>query len=370
MQADIRPWITSGIAVVGASVITVAPIAPPPAVPAPSMDVSAAPLALPDIQLTASIADILTLPVLRQYIVNQIDDLLTLGVGLAGSGAGLGQAIADLPGALVNLTQQFFTGDFEGALTTIEDYLLESGAAIILPTLAAIIERRQRYAEVVLALQSAFPLAVVQLGTGIFDAVDAVARAAIQGGTIVADAILDGDFGNLIPAFVAGAGVFFESFGAAGQDLIDGIYLAQQTLAAALDGIAPPPPVLPTVQELDEMPADPGELSFSAATTSTFTLDTSSVGTDDGGTNSGAFTTDPIGLPDPDSDGTELSVDDEGLADESEREVEADAEFADEVEVDLAGDIADTPASDSDATPADNEDEGTDEPGADAATDD
>ena len=75
---------------------------------------------MPEVQLTASVADILTLPVLRQFVVNRIDDVVTLGVGLVASGAGLGTSIAQLPGALVTLTQQLLTGQFEAALTTIE----------------------------------------------------------------------------------------------------------------------------------------------------------------------------------------------------------------------------------------------------------
>ena len=34
---------------------------------------------MPEVQLTASVADILTLPVLRQFVVNRIDDVVTLG---------------------------------------------------------------------------------------------------------------------------------------------------------------------------------------------------------------------------------------------------------------------------------------------------
>lgn len=102
-------------------------------------------LAMPEVQLAADLGEILTLPVLRQYIVNRIDDVVTLGVGLAASGAGSGAAIARLPGDLVTLTQQILTGQFEAALTTIEDYLRDAGVAIIGPTLAAIIERRERY---------------------------------------------------------------------------------------------------------------------------------------------------------------------------------------------------------------------------------
>src|SRR6185312_12170465 len=52
---------------------------------------------LPAVQLSASIADIFTFPALRQFVLNRIDDIATLGVGFAGSAAGLGQSIAPLP---------------------------------------------------------------------------------------------------------------------------------------------------------------------------------------------------------------------------------------------------------------------------------
>ena len=42
---------------------------------------------------TASLADILTLPVLRQLIRNHIDDIVTLGVGFVGSGIAIGEAL-------------------------------------------------------------------------------------------------------------------------------------------------------------------------------------------------------------------------------------------------------------------------------------
>ena len=189
---------------------------------------------MPEVQLTASIADIFTFPALRQSILNRIDDIVTLSAGLAVSGAGLGASIAQLPGTVVTVTQQILTGQFEAALTTIENYLRGAGVAIIGPTLAAIIERRERNVAVVLALQTAVPTAIIQLGGGFLTAIDGIARAAIQGGTIVAGAVLDGNFGNLVGALVQGTGVFLQSFVPAGQAVIDGTVAAQQTLAQAL----------------------------------------------------------------------------------------------------------------------------------------
>ncbi len=140
MHKPVRPWLISGAALVGASVIAVTPIAPPP-----------------DVQLSASIAQIFTFPALQQLILNRIDDIATLGVGLAGSAAGLGLSIALLPATLRTVTQQVLSGDLLGALTTIETALVGSLVAIGQPTLDAIIERWQRYLAVREALQMAVP---------------------------------------------------------------------------------------------------------------------------------------------------------------------------------------------------------------------
>ncbi len=157
MSTAVRPWVSSGVALIGASVIAVTPVAPLPRAQLPEIHVPAVHLTMPEVQLTASIADIFTFPAFRQYIPNRIDDVVTLGVGLAGSGAGLGASIAQLPGTVVTVTQQILTGQFETALTTIENYLIDWGTAIIEPTLTAIIERRERALAVQTALQTAVP---------------------------------------------------------------------------------------------------------------------------------------------------------------------------------------------------------------------
>jgi len=149
---------------VGASVIAVRPIAPPPQALVPQVQVPE--VHMPAVQLSASIADIFTFPALRQFVLNRIDDIATLGVGFAGSAAGLGQSIAQLPSTLVTITQQVLTGDLLGALTTIETYLVGSIVAIGEPTLAAIIERRQRYLAVREALQVAVPAAIIDVVGG------------------------------------------------------------------------------------------------------------------------------------------------------------------------------------------------------------
>jgi hypothetical protein len=82
MTTAVRPWVTSGIALVGASVIAVTPIASPPQALAPQAlapQVHIPEVQMPAVQLTAQVIDIFRFPAARQWIVNQIDDLVTLG---------------------------------------------------------------------------------------------------------------------------------------------------------------------------------------------------------------------------------------------------------------------------------------------------
>src|SRR5215217_6639962 len=161
MHTAVRPWVTTGIALVGASVIAVTPIAPPPPTFAPQAHIPE--MHMPAVQFTASIADIFTFPALQQFVLNRIDDIVTLGVGFAGSAAGLGQSLSQLPSTLAAVTQQVLSGDLLGALTTVETYLVGSLVAVGEPTLAAIIERRQRYLAVREALQLAVPEAFIDV---------------------------------------------------------------------------------------------------------------------------------------------------------------------------------------------------------------
>jgi hypothetical protein len=91
MHTAVRPWLATGVALVGASVIAVTPVAPPPHVLVPQVHI--AEVHMPAVHLSASIAEIFTFPALRQYVLNRIGDIVTLGVGLAGSGAALGQSM-------------------------------------------------------------------------------------------------------------------------------------------------------------------------------------------------------------------------------------------------------------------------------------
>jgi hypothetical protein len=166
----------------------------------------------------------------------------------------LGQSIALLPSTLVTATQQVLSGDLLGALTTVETYLVGSIVAIGEPTLAAIIERRQRVLAVQQALQVAVPEAFFDVVGGLGQGLDEVARAFIVAGQNLVDAVLSFSPGAIISALVDGTTLVLGSFVDGGQHVVDGIVSAQQTLATAL--AAEPAPVLATAFSANVSSAD------------------------------------------------------------------------------------------------------------------
>ena len=228
MQAAVRPWVTSGIALVGASVIAVAPVsvAPTSTTHVPAVYVPS--VQMPAVDMQASIIDILTIPAFRQYVLNQINDYATWGIGFAQAGANLGRAIGMLPETLVVLTQQLLSLDLQGALTTIETALVGTVVAVGAPILDSIITVRERSLAVQLALQSAVPDAFIGATAAVLGAIDGVLRASIAGGQEVVDAVLTLNLGNIVDAFVSATQGFLGSFVDGGQDIIDGIVFAHK----------------------------------------------------------------------------------------------------------------------------------------------
>jgi hypothetical protein len=232
MQSAVRPWVTTGVALVGVSVIALTPVAPPPQALVPQAQVPT--VQMPAVRLSASIAEIFTFPAFRQFVINQIDDAVTLGVGLASAGAALGQSIALIPETLRTVTEQVLSGDLLGALTTIEVALVGSIVAVGEPILAAIIERRQRVLAVQQALQLAVPEAFFSVVGGLGQGVDEVLRAFIVAGQGLVDAVLSLSPGAIASALVNGTTLVLGSFVDGGQHVVDGIVSAQQTIATAL----------------------------------------------------------------------------------------------------------------------------------------
>ena len=106
-------------------------------------------------------------PALQQLILNRINDIVTLGVGLAESGVEIGQALGTILPTLGTAIGQVLDGEFVPAFNTVTDALRDAAVGIATPTLTAIIDRRTRALEVSAALQTAVPLAIVQFGNGV-----------------------------------------------------------------------------------------------------------------------------------------------------------------------------------------------------------
>jgi hypothetical protein len=304
MQTALRPWITSGIALVGASVIVIAPVAPPPPVEVAVAHVPS--VHLPAVQLSASILEIFTFPAFRQYFLNYAVDLVTLGVGVAQASANLGQAIGLLPETLRLLTQQLLTLDLQGALTTIETALIGTVVAVGAPLLDALITVRERSAAVQLAMVSAVPRAILGAGAAVLDAIDGVLRASIAGGQEIVDAVLTLNLGNILDALVNATGNFLGSFVDGGQIIVDGIVFAQQTIATALATPAPPA----AAAEVSRVP----NLEDRGATTMVLSTDSAVIEQD---STEQDFAADATGTGSPGADETVIATDEEAAEDES-----------------------------------------------------
>ncbi|QIV82476.1 hypothetical protein [Mycolicibacterium frederiksbergense] len=140
MQLTMKPYVTAGVALAGASVIAVAPIAP------------RADLHLPSVNLAASIENPITVftpvvnaagdliretlqaefadpfPILRQVFANQRYTVSKLLAAINGGGAALTELVQGLPAALQAAGAILRTGDVNGAI----DSLVASGLGPIL----------------------------------------------------------------------------------------------------------------------------------------------------------------------------------------------------------------------------------------------
>ncbi|WP_285031341.1 hypothetical protein [Mycolicibacterium sp. lyk4-40-TYG-92] len=227
----VRLSLPTAAALMAASVMVTAP--PPPvlaALPAPVIHS----VQMPDIQLTATIADILQFPAFKQWVANQITDLVTIGAGLAKAGQGVGQTISAIPGLVVTATQQVLARDFVGALGTVEAGVIGAVTVIGGPILVSIIARDQRALAVDQALVQAVPVALIGLGTGLLGGFNAVATSAIIATQNVVAALLPINIGNLVTAVVDGIKLVVQGLNTGAGNVIDGIAFAQNTIAKAL----------------------------------------------------------------------------------------------------------------------------------------
>lgn len=226
MIAARRSLPAAAATLVGASLIATSAIAP--------VEVAVPRLSDAAVSLQASVLDIFTFPAAQQAIVNEVEYAALWAAGLAESGIGIGQSLTAVLPTLITATQQIFARDPLGALTTVEDAAVGAAEAILVPLVASRIDIGQIQLAVQSALLLAQPVAAVELGAGLFAALDAVTRAVITAGQNFVDAVLSLNLGNIVTATVDGVRDVVASFTTAGQDAVDSIVAAQTTLATAL----------------------------------------------------------------------------------------------------------------------------------------
>lgn len=226
MIAARRSLPAAAATLMGASLIATSAIAP--------VEVAVPRLSDAAVSLQASVLDIFTFPAAQQAIVNEVEYAALWAAGLAESGIGIGQSLTAVLPTLITATQQIFARDPLGALTTVEDAAVGAAEAILVPLVASRIDIGQIQLAVQSALLLAQPVAAVELGAGLFAALDAVTRAVITAGQNFVDAVLSLNLGNIVTATVDGVRDVVASFTTAGQDAVDSIVAAQTTLATAL----------------------------------------------------------------------------------------------------------------------------------------
>ena len=243
MDVSVRPWFTTGVALVGAGAIALTPISP--VAPArPAVDVAQVSAAVSrEFQLTAiDWPYILSLPIVRENIRNTIENWAVYLGGFAKSGVGLAQSLLALPSVTIEALQQALALDFVGAFDTIATGVRDTVIAVGQPLLDSIIWRNQKAALVQAALSSALPLAYISVANGFLAAANGVTTSLIVGTQDFVAAVLTLNLGNIVNAALDGTRNFVMALGAGAGAIVDGIEAAQRGIVAALATTPPPPP--------------------------------------------------------------------------------------------------------------------------------
>lgn len=234
MQGAVRPYVTAGVALVGASVIAVSPVAPP----VPDIKVAAAPSVSTAMQLASTsnpllaFSDLFTntltntsglfqqfaaspAPILQQVLINQGANFGLVAATAEQIGVLLPDLVEQVGANLREVASQLAAGDIVGAGETLNSTLIFVGLpllGIISPPLAILQNTTQNIANVfaelpnqVFPLLSALVLAPVNsiingtadIAQTVFDAVTAgdfvtAAGAVISAPIVMADVILNG----------------------------------------------------------------------------------------------------------------------------------------------------------------------------------
>lgn len=243
MEMSLRPWVTTGIAVVSASAIAVAPISPVvPQARAAEAQVAHVTRTM-DVDLAAiDWPYILSLPIVRQQIRNWAQNWAVYLGGLSKSGVGIAQSLLSIPGVTIEVIQELFALNFVGAFETVTQAIRDSVVAIGQPLLDSVIWRNQKYYVVEAALRAAYPQAIIDVTNGFLVAGNTVVTSLIEGTQNLVAAILSFDLSNIVDAAVDGTVGFVQALGTGARSIVDGIESAQKGIADALATPPPPPP--------------------------------------------------------------------------------------------------------------------------------
>ena len=241
IDTSMRPWFTTGVALVGAGAIALAPISPvAPQTPAVQAR-TAAVVASTQFELTAfELPYILTLPIVRQQIRNWAANWAVYLAGLGKAGVGAVDSLLAIPGVTVEVIQEVLALNFVGAFDTITTAIRDSVVAVGQPLLDSLIWRNQKFYAVQTALEAAVPRAWIDLANGFLAAGNVVTTSLIVGTQNLISAVLTLNLGNIIDAAVEGTRNFFVALGEGAVAIVDGIEAAQLGIATAL--ATPPPP--------------------------------------------------------------------------------------------------------------------------------
>lgn len=254
MDVSVRPWFTTGVALVGASAIALTPISPIAPV-RPSMDVPHVAAAVArEFQLTAlDWPYILSLPIIRQDILNTIENWAVYLAGFAKAGVGLTQSLLAIPGVTVETIQQVLALNFVGAFDTVATAIRDSVIAVGQPLLDSIIWRNQKAALVQAALSAAVPVALISVANGFLAAANGVTTSLIVGTQDFVAALLTLNLPNIVNAALDGTRNFVAALGAGAGAIVDGIEAAQRGIVAALATTPPPPPTFAAVSDVSSV---------------------------------------------------------------------------------------------------------------------
>ncbi|MGV0745435.1 hypothetical protein [Mycolicibacterium sp. XJ870] len=273
MRQSLRPYISTGIAIAGAGIIAVTPIAPP--TPERSVEFSSVHLAAAELPGavqtldTQSVAEayqnliIMTgaymsdafvpfvtnpTPILNQLRANQFAYLNYLAIGITYGAANSVQILADMPGVIITAATQLRAGDAEAAILTLWSFVEYSVQLVISPFIQTL-QIPGMITQNIANVAATIPTMVLQTGLDAFETVSNTVRTTAASVQSIVDAAGSGNplaLANAIalaPAEIATALLVGDlAEGGDTPGLINGLFknlvLARQTIAEALG--APP----------------------------------------------------------------------------------------------------------------------------------